>query len=37
VPRTLSYIVDLAPRYPELEYLVRLIEERCLPALEGRA
>jgi aminoglycoside/choline kinase family phosphotransferase len=35
VPRTLSYVVDLAPRYPELEFLVRLIEERCRPALEG--
>jgi aminoglycoside/choline kinase family phosphotransferase len=36
VPRTLSYIVDLAPRYPELEFLTRLITERCLPALERR-
>ena len=37
VPRTLSYIVDLAPRYPELDSLARLITEDCLPALEERA
>ena len=37
VPRTLSYIVDLLPRYAELGFLVRLIEERCLPHLEGQA
>ncbi len=37
VPRTLSYIVDLGPRYPELDFLVRLIAERCLPALERDA
>jgi aminoglycoside/choline kinase family phosphotransferase len=37
VPRTLSYIVDLAPRYPELECLARLITERCLPAMEEHA
>ena len=36
VPRTLSYIVDLAPRYAELDFLMRLIVERCLPALEDR-
>lgn len=36
VPRTLSYIADLTPRYPELEFLVRLIEDRCLPALGER-
>ena len=34
IPRTLSYIVDLLPRYNELGFLVRLIEERCLPQLE---
>jgi len=36
IPRTLSYIVDLSPRYNELGFLVRLIEERCLPRLEPR-
>ena len=34
IPRTLSYIVDLCPRYPELEFLVELIEQRVLPGLE---
>jgi N-acetylmuramate 1-kinase len=33
VPRTLGYIVEIAPRYPELELLEQLIRERCLPAL----
>jgi aminoglycoside/choline kinase family phosphotransferase len=33
IPRTLSYIVDLGPRYPELGFLVELIEERVLPGL----
>jgi len=37
VPRTLSYIVDLSPRYVELGFLAELINERCLPALELRA
>jgi aminoglycoside/choline kinase family phosphotransferase len=36
IPRTLSYIVDLSPRYGELDFLVRLITERCLPRLESR-
>ena len=36
IPRTLSYIVDLSPRYDELGFLVRLIEERCLPQLESQ-
>ncbi|HSN52810.1 MAG TPA: phosphotransferase, partial [Woeseiaceae bacterium] len=36
IPRTLSYIVELAPRHGELGFLARLIEERCLPQLEGR-
>ena len=36
VPRTLSYIVDLVPRYPELRFLAGLISDRCLPRLEGR-
>lgn len=35
VPRTLSYIADLAGKYPELTFLVDLINERCLPSLEG--
>ena len=33
IPRTLSYIVDLAPRYDELAFLVQLIEQRVLPGL----
>jgi aminoglycoside/choline kinase family phosphotransferase len=36
IPRTLSYIVDLAPRYGELDFLVQLITERCLPCFEER-
>ena len=35
VPRTLSYIVELAPRYPELAQLVTLIEKRVLPGLDA--
>lgn len=34
VPRTLSYVVELAPRYPELGFLVDLIESRVLTGLE---
>ncbi len=34
IPRTLSYIVDLRPAYPELQPLCDLIEETVLPALE---
>lgn len=37
VPRTLSYIVELSPRYDELGFLVKLINERCLPVLESQA
>ena len=37
IPRTLSYVVDLLPRYPELAFLVQLITDRCLPRLESRA
>jgi aminoglycoside/choline kinase family phosphotransferase len=37
IPRTLSYIVELSPRYPELEFVVQLITDRCLPQLESRA
>ncbi len=33
IPRTLSYIVELGPQYEELQYLVRLIEERVLPGM----
>ena len=35
VPRTLSYIVDLCPRYDELGFLVSLIEERVLPGMQS--
>lgn len=34
VPRTLSYIVDLAPQYEELAFVIELINTHCLPALE---
>lgn len=34
IPRTLSYIVEIGPVYEELEYIVTLINEHCLPALE---
>jgi len=34
IPRTLEYIVELAPRYEQLDFLVALINERCLPELE---
>ena len=37
IPRTLSYIVELQPRYEELGFLVRLINDRCLPGLEARS
>jgi hypothetical protein len=33
VPRTLEYIVEVAPRHRDLAFLGRLIEDRCLPAL----
>jgi hypothetical protein len=35
VPRTLQYITDVAPRYPELSFLARLIDERVLPRLRN--
>ena len=35
IPRTLSYIVELEPRYDELAFLIDVIRERCLPVLEG--
>jgi aminoglycoside/choline kinase family phosphotransferase len=34
VPRTLTYIVELGHRYDELGFLVELISERCLPAMQ---
>jgi N-acetylmuramate 1-kinase len=37
VPRTLGYIVELGARYPELEFLQRVITQRVLPAWGGRA
>jgi aminoglycoside/choline kinase family phosphotransferase len=37
VPRTLSYIVELGPHYPELDFVVTLIERRVLPALGDNA
>jgi aminoglycoside/choline kinase family phosphotransferase len=36
IPRTLSYIIDLQERYPELLGLVKLIREAVLPALERK-
>ena len=35
VPRTLRYIIELGPQYEELSYLVDLIHDKCLPALEN--
>jgi aminoglycoside/choline kinase family phosphotransferase len=35
VPRALGYVVDLRSRYPELAFVIDLIERRCLPALEA--
>jgi aminoglycoside/choline kinase family phosphotransferase len=35
IPRTLNYVLEIAPRYQELEFLSRLIRERVLPALQG--
>ncbi|MDJ0792811.1 MAG: phosphotransferase [Woeseiaceae bacterium] len=35
IPRTLSYIVDVAPRYEELAFLIDLIEDQVLPGLES--
>lgn len=35
IPRTLSYIVELEPRYDELAFLIDIIRGRCLPAIEG--
>jgi hypothetical protein len=35
VPRTLSYIVELGPRYPELGFVIELIESRVLPGMDA--
>ncbi len=35
IPRTLSYIVDVAPRYEELAFLVDLIERKVLPGMDA--
>ncbi len=37
IPRTLAYIVALAPGYPELEWLAHLIETQVLGRLEDRS
>lgn len=34
IPRTLNYIVELKDRYAELDWLITLLQERVLPALE---
>lgn len=34
IPRTLGYILEVAPRYPMLEGLAALIKERVLPGME---
>jgi aminoglycoside/choline kinase family phosphotransferase len=33
IPRTLGYILDVAPDYPELDWLARLVEEKVLPGI----
>jgi hypothetical protein len=35
VPRTLQYIIDIAPRYPELSFIADLIAARILAQLHG--
>jgi aminoglycoside/choline kinase family phosphotransferase len=37
IPRTLNYIVEIAPLYPELDFLAELIRGRLLPGLEANA
>lgn len=34
IPRTLSYILDVAPRHGQLAFLDSWIRQRCLPALD---
>ena len=36
IPRTLQYVVELAPQYAELEFVGALISDKCLPALAVR-
>lgn len=36
IPRTLSYILDLDPYYPELRHLAGFIRERVMPGLERK-
>lgn len=36
VPRTLSYIVEVGPHYEEMDFLVRLINDKVLPAMAAR-
>jgi len=36
VPRTLSYVVDIAPSYDELTFLGEFIGQRVLPAIDGK-
>jgi len=35
IPRTLEYIVELVPKYEELQFLGELISERCMPHFRG--
>lgn len=37
IPRTLSYIVEVAPGYPELDFVCGLIQQELLPALDAEA
>ncbi|MEQ9561905.1 MAG: phosphotransferase [Woeseiaceae bacterium] len=37
IPRTLQYILEIAPRYEELKYLAALIRERILPGFGAEA
>lgn len=35
VPRTLSYIAEVGPHYEEMAFLVRLIDDKVMPAMVG--
>lgn len=35
IPRTLSYVLEIAPRYGELEFVAELIADRVLPGLQA--
>jgi aminoglycoside/choline kinase family phosphotransferase len=37
IPRTLQYVVELGPRHAELDFIARLIDDKCLPALVSSA